>query len=201
MVFDVCLSFGHDNSMICDKTPCMFAVIILATGSNLEPNRQLGRHLAATASACVAAVAEGLVGHGVVVAQADDRASQRLAEAIGADLAIQTSDRMADIITAARAARGEWLFILEAGDLPQEGWIGAVERHALATDRPALIPAFGFHGMKERFAAMIGQARPGPGWAMRRSDLLTWGMSSAGTSASSVRRPLLLPLHRTRISG
>jgi hypothetical protein len=182
----------------------MFAVILLATGS--------ARHMAATASACVAAVAEGLVGHGVVVALADDRASQRLAEAIGADCVVQTNDRIADVTNAARAARGEWLLILEAGDLPQEGWIGAVERHALATDRPGLIPAFGFHGLRERLVAMaglakVGLAQPGPGWVLRRNDLLNWngqgknGQGEAGPVSGPKHRPLVLPLRRSRVSG
>jgi hypothetical protein len=172
----------------------MFAVIILTTGSN--------RHFAATATTCIAAVAQGLIGHAVVVADGNDSDAARIADSIGADVITRTNDHEKDIVAAARRARGEWLLILNAGDLPQDGWIGAIERHALATDRPAIIPVRGSGGWAGRMRAMTGFAKPGAGWALRRKDLIRWFDRVDQPAAKPPRtRPIILSVTRMQANG
>lgn len=94
--------------------------------------------LAATFSVLIPAVAEGFLGHAVVVATEPDAEVERLADATGAVYLIAgTPDiwrRGAD------QARGDWLLLLQAGDVPQPHWAQVVDRHLmLAPDRPALI--------------------------------------------------------------
>jgi hypothetical protein len=155
----------------------MFCVVIIADGQT--------EALAATASACVSAVADGLVGHGVVVAAADDAGAARVADAMGADLA-------PTLAVAARAARGEWALILAAGDLPGEGWMGEVERLALAGGRAGYLPRPGLDGAWRRFMSLIGQGgRPGPGWVLPLTAL------TAGAGGA----PVVLAALRRRVAG
>lgn len=82
--------------------------------------------LADTLSALVAGVAAGLVGDAVIVAA--DPADPELAvmaDSTGAALAARGADPWA---SAAALARRPWLFCLEAGDVPAEGWIRTLDR-------------------------------------------------------------------------
>jgi len=87
------------------------------------------RPLAATISALVAGVADGVVTDAVVIAAAPAPALEALADASGAALVVHAPGE--DPWRAgARAARHEWLLCLEAGDVPLDGWIRALERFA-----------------------------------------------------------------------
>lgn len=155
----------------------MFCVVILADGTT--------EALAATASACVAAVADGLVGHGVIVAPADNTGAARVADAMGADLAPTLAE-------AARLARGEWALLLAAGDLPAEGWMGEVERLALIGGRVGYLPLAGLDGPLRRLKTLIGLGgRPGPGWVL----------SLPALKASGTIMPVVLPVIRRRVAG
>ncbi len=90
--------------------------------------------LAVTLSSLVAGVAEGVIADAVVVADRHDDEIAHIAEATGAGFLLRDAGedpwRMG-----ARLARREWLLCLEAGDVPLEGWIGAVDRFAFAASR------------------------------------------------------------------
>jgi hypothetical protein len=155
----------------------MFCVVFLADGHT--------EALAATASSCVAAVADGLVGHGVIVAAGDDTGAARVADAMGADLTLT-------LAAAARVARGEWAVILAAGDLPGEGWMGEVERLALSGGRAGYLPRPGLDGAWRRWKSLFGwSGAAGPGWVLPVSALAT----------GVVSKPVVLAAHRRRVAG
>ena len=81
--------------------------------------------LAATLSALVPAVAEGLVGDAVILADRQDEALAKVADAAGATLVVAERGSWAE---GARAARRDWLLCLDDGDIPQEGWIRVLDR-------------------------------------------------------------------------
>lgn len=91
--------------------------------------------LADTLAALVAGVASGLVADAVIVSpDAACEALQTIADATGATLVAKA--RGANPWHAgAAAARRDWVLCLEAGDLPREGWIRAVDRF-VGTARP-----------------------------------------------------------------
>lgn len=83
--------------------------------------------LAVTLSALVPGVVEGLIGDAVVVSSLADRDLDIVAEATGAALvAVAPGDDPWRAGVA--AARREWLFCLEDGDVPLEGWVTALDR-------------------------------------------------------------------------
>jgi hypothetical protein len=121
--------------------------------------------LASTLSSLVPGVAEGLVSHAVVIMPDADPASERIADAMGASVIIAASDHWQ---AAARTARGDWVLLLEAGETPGQGWIGAVERHLMqqstGRQRPALLAVAGpMAGLRERLAMLTGAGRPRAG--------------------------------------
>ncbi|GJD50354.1 hypothetical protein OPKNFCMD_3093 [Methylobacterium crusticola] len=82
--------------------------------------------LADSLSALVAGVAAGIVGDAVIVsADPTDREIALVAESTGAAAAARGRDPWA---AAAALARRPWLLCLEAGDVPAEGWIRALDR-------------------------------------------------------------------------
>jgi hypothetical protein len=94
----------------------MITALIL-TDDGIEP-------LAATLAALVPAVAAGLVADAVVLDL--NAASEIAAVADGVGAAhVRIAERRSAFASGAAVARRDWLFCLEAGDVPQEGWIGA----------------------------------------------------------------------------
>ncbi|MET0531451.1 MAG: hypothetical protein ABW003_24490 [Microvirga sp.] len=79
--------------------------------------------LAATLSALVPAVAAGLIGDAVILADKQDDVLVQVADAAGASLV--EGDAWADGVA---VARREWLLCLDDGDIPQEGWIRVLDR-------------------------------------------------------------------------
>ncbi len=83
--------------------------------------------LAVTLSALVSAVAEGLVGDAVVLAAPGDQEAMRIADALGATF-LPLAAGEDPWRRGARVAKRDWVLCLDAGDVPSEGWIRAVER-------------------------------------------------------------------------
>jgi hypothetical protein len=90
--------------------------------------------LAATLSALVPAVAAGLIGDAVILADRQDDVLERVADAAGATLVVAKD---ASWTEGARAARRDWLLCLDDGDIPQEGWIRVLDRF-VALSKPEL---------------------------------------------------------------
>lgn len=90
--------------------------------------------LAVTLSSLVAGVAEGVIADAVVIAETHDPALVRISEAIGATFVVRQKNEL-PWVCGARHARREWTLCLEAGDIPLEGWIGAVDRFAFLAAR------------------------------------------------------------------
>jgi len=88
--------------------------------------------LAATLGALVPAVAAGLIGDAVILAEKQDEILAKVADAAGANLVIA---RRGSWIEGAKAARRDWLLCLDDGDIPQEGWIRVLDRF-VALSRP-----------------------------------------------------------------
>lgn len=98
--------------------------------------------LAATLSVLIPAVAGGVVGHAVVIDEADDAAVARLADETGASYVRATNGEAWSRGVA--EARGDWVILLEAGDMPDQQWTPNIERHLLtAAATPALMPLRG----------------------------------------------------------
>lgn len=135
--------------------------------------------LAATLSALVPAVAEGLVSHAVVMLIGNSPDSERIADAMGATIVRTRDDKPQDQTwrAAAQVARGDWILLLEAGEVPGHGWIGCIERHLMlqtsASSRSAILPlAGGLERMIERIRLLIGTGRPSSGMVAPRRQFM-----------------------------
>lgn len=162
----------------------MLTAVIRADGS---PNA-----LAATFAVLIPAVAEGFLGHAVVVDAAGDAAVERLADATGASY-LRGGTAEGWHLGAAQA-RGDWLVLLDAGDVPQPQWTQAVDRHLLLMpERPALVPLRGFAGsLRERAAISFGGRRLRAGLVLPKAAVLAGHLGGA---------PLRLPVRRERAGG
>jgi hypothetical protein len=126
--------------------------------------------LTATLAALVPGVAEGLVGDAVVLA-AEAGWAAPIAEAAGADVVLLASGQDPWRAGAGRARR-PWLLCLEDGDVPAEGWIGALSRHLARPDPPpARLRRSGAPGLLRDLAAALAGAAPAPGALVRRDAL------------------------------
>ncbi len=119
--------------------------------------------LAATLSALVPAVAEGLISHAVVMLPSASPDSERIADAMGATIIRTTDDSTRDQHwrDAAQMARGDWVLLLEAGETPGHGWISCIEQHLMmqtsASSRAAILPlAGGASRLIERIRLLFG---------------------------------------------
>ncbi|WP_029030893.1 hypothetical protein [Salinarimonas rosea] len=100
----------------------MISALILSDG---DPQA-----LAATIAALVPGVAEGAIADAVVLVHGTPPpAIEALADAAGATL-VALAPGEAPWRAGARAARRDWLLLLEAGDVPLEGFSRALERFA-----------------------------------------------------------------------
>jgi hypothetical protein len=165
--------------------PSVFAAIVRSRGTVMP--------LAATLTALVEGVTAGLVGHAVVIAPDEAAESEclRLAEAMGADLVVATGSAEGDWRAAAEAARGEWLMLLEAGEMLEPGWPAALERHAITgAGRPGVVPRGGLNGLAERMLLGLTAARTASGLVAPRGPFV---------ARLPLGRPVVLPLRRRRI--
>ena len=104
--------------------------------------------LAATLSVLIPAVAGGTIGHAVVIGVGADGETERLADATGASYVAARNG--AGWTLGIERARGDWVLLLEAGDLPEPHWVEGVERHLLvAAAAPALMPLRGIAALRE----------------------------------------------------
>lgn len=145
--------------------------------------------LAATLSSLVPAVAEGLLSHAVVVMTAADADCERIADAMGATVIVAASGPWQ---AAALTARGPWVILLEAGEIPGFGWIAAVERHLLqqSAERQgvAVLPAAGLlERWRERLSMMTAAGRPRPGLIGPRERVADGTVSGRVARLSVVR--------------
>ncbi|MEE1654653.1 hypothetical protein VB618_00470 [Microvirga sp. CF3062] len=106
--------------------------------------------LAATLSALVPAVAEGLVGDAVILADRQDDILAKVADAAGATLILAEPGSWID---GARVARRDWLLCLDDGDIPQEGWIRVLDRFVALSK-----PEQGLARMRRRRAGVMSGA-------------------------------------------
>jgi hypothetical protein len=81
--------------------------------------------LAATLGSLIPAVVDGLVADAVVLGSRADDAVVGVTEAMGATLSVTPTQAWRE---GAALAKRDWLFCLEDGDIPSEGWIRTVER-------------------------------------------------------------------------
>jgi hypothetical protein len=114
--------------------------------------------LAMTLSSLVPGVAEGLVGHGIVLLAKADPDSERIADAMGADVVVGR-----DWIAARPALRSPWVVLLEAGEALEPDWVGVAEAHLMlhgaSGARGGLFPADGFGAqLSERFRLALKPA-------------------------------------------
>ncbi|HMB09542.1 hypothetical protein [Saliniramus sp.] len=133
--------------------------------------------LAATLSALVTGVAEGVVADAVVIVEQESEAIDLIIEATGAHHVVIAAG--SDPWSAGAAlARRDWFMCLEAGDIPLEGWIGAVDRFAF---------------IAEREGYPIGRlARRAPDWR-------EWLRERVGRLSREVRAGDIV--HRSRLGG
>lgn len=145
--------------------------------------------LAATLAVLIPAVAEGFLGHAVLVDAIGSPEAERAADATGACYLRASHERAWP--DAATKARGDRLVLFDAGDIPQSHWIQAVERHLLiAAAKPALIPSRAITtSLCERVRFSIGARGLGPGLVIPKAMALTGRLD---------RAPVRLPVLRER---
>ncbi|HEX2554041.1 MAG TPA: hypothetical protein VHL98_10080 [Microvirga sp.] len=150
--------------------------------------------LAATLSALVSAVAEGLVGDAVVLAAPDDADAMRIADAVGAQFVALESGQD-PWRRGAGYARREWVLCLDAGDVPSEGWIRAVERFIAASPPERRLGRFPRRGhtlaeaLRLRWRAAAAGGRVQAGDVVRRAVLLDGGrVTRPARIAASIER-------------
>jgi hypothetical protein len=102
--------------------------------------------LAATLSALVPAVAAGLIGDAVILADRQDETLEKVADAVGATLVVAQRGSWTE---GAKAARRDWLLCLDDGDIPQEGWIRILDRFVALSE-----PEQGLARMRRRRAGV-----------------------------------------------
>ncbi len=143
--------------------------------------------LAATFSALIPAVSEGILGHAVVVDSGADPENERIADATGASYV--RASAAGGWQAGAAAARGDWLLLLSAGDAPALNWAQIVERHLMLwPGRAALMPVSGFAAaLRERAALAFGSRRLRAGLVAPRGLVLA-GRLDASPLRLSVRR-------------
>jgi len=159
----------------------MLTAVIRADGSP--------RALAATLAVLIPAVAEGFLGHAVIVDTVGAPDFERVADTTGARyLRTAPAEAWQD---GAAAARGDRLVLFDAGDVPQAHWVQAVERHLLVTpDAPALIPLHAAGAaLRERAALSFGARR------LRSGLVLPKAMALEGRLGEAPQR---LPVRRER---
>ncbi|HEX8165705.1 MAG TPA: hypothetical protein VF601_07945 [Beijerinckiaceae bacterium] len=107
----------------------MITALILTDGQ-LEP-------LGVTLAALVPGAAAGLVVNAAVLLLGDDPAVATVADEVGA-AHVRVGPGPSAWAAGAAVARRDWLFCLEAGDVPQDGWIRAVEAFLAEAPGPGL---------------------------------------------------------------
>jgi hypothetical protein len=109
--------------------------------------------LAQTLSALVAGAVEGLVRDVIVLDHGSRDGSSKVADAAGCRLLTNW-----DIKDVVRAARGDWLLLLEPGARPLTGWVDAIADHVSVSTSPARF--IGSRSHRRPFLKRIGRRLP-----------------------------------------
>jgi hypothetical protein len=146
--------------------------------------------LAATLTVLIPAVAQGVVGHAVIIDEIGDPALARLADETGAAHVAAGPGEIWE--QGVSQARGEWVILLEAGDLPEAQWLASLERHLLTqASRPALMPLRGLAGALREGGSLLLRGRGlRAGLLAPKAELLAGRLS---------QRPRRLPVGRRRV--
>jgi hypothetical protein len=152
--------------------------------------------LAATFAALVPGVAEGLVADAVVISTRNSPELAAVADAVGAGhfLAQRGKDPW---FGASATARRNWLLCLQAGDVPMEGWIGAIERFVDFEGEPRIGCLSGptaRAGAANFFERCVGATAARPGHLVHRALL-----GEAGLARRT--RPLRVAARLERLPG
>jgi hypothetical protein len=102
---------------IISVTKCVMLTVLIEAGTDEAA-------LARTLNSLIAAAVEGLVREVIVLSDPGDKAARAMAEQSGGDW--RAAD---DLLAAVAAARGTWLLLLEAGTVPEAGWMEPVSLH------------------------------------------------------------------------
>jgi hypothetical protein len=114
--------------------------------------------LAATFAVLIPAVAGGIIGHAVVIDESGDATVARLADETGASYV--TAGNGEAWSRGVAEARGDWVMLLEAGDLPEPQWAPSIERHLMtAATVPALMPLRGMAAALREWGAISLRSR------------------------------------------
>jgi hypothetical protein len=150
--------------------------------------------LAVTLSALVSAVAEGLVGDAVVLSRDDDADARRIADALGARF-VRLEGSEDPWRRGAALAKRDWILCLDAGDVPAEGWIRAVERFIAVSPpdrrhgRLPRRPGTWTEAVSLRWRALVAGGAVRSGDVVRRGALLDGGRPARPVRiAASVER-------------
>ena len=128
--------------------------------------------LAQTLAGLVAGAVEGLVKDVVILDRGSRDGSAEVADAAGCSFL--TDWELSEIV---RAARGEWLLLLEPGARPLNGWVEAVAEYVSLNDAPA------------RFAGSRNHRRPLYRRLLQRQAPLEQGLLVSKRQASALVRP------------
>jgi hypothetical protein len=109
--------------------------------------------LAQTLSALVAGAVEGVVRDVTVLDHGSRDGSSKVADAAGCRFLTEW-----DIEDVVRAARGDWLLLLEPGARPLSGWVDAIVDHVAVNPGPARFA--GAHGYRRPLLQRIGRRSP-----------------------------------------
>lgn len=148
--------------------------------------------LAATFAVLIPAVAGGVIGHAVVIDEGGDATVARLADETGASyVAAKNGEAWTRGVA---EARGDWVLLLEAGDLPEPQWAPSIERHLMtAAATPALMPLRGMAAALREWGAISLRSR-----GVRAGLIAPKTQILSGRLARSPRR---LTVRRRRAEG
>ena len=126
--------------------------------------------LVATLAAVIPAIPEGLVADAVILTDQPCREVEMVADGVGAAHAVVPPDgdpwRAGAIL-----ARRDWVLCLEEGDVPQQGWIAALDRFISSGSPDRRFGRFRNRGSM-RFIRIFALGRLWPGYRVRGGDLL-----------------------------
>ena len=148
--------------------------------------------LTRTLNALIGATVEGLVREVVLLAESNNATAEKLADEAGCLFGLP-----ADFAKIVPAAKGDWLLVLEAGALPEHGWIETLENHVQANGTAARFTRSPL-AKKSLRQKLFGQNTPlSLGLLVQKGAVLALGKSAYSTPQSLVKaaKPKPLPAH------
>ena len=138
--------------------------------------------LARSLAALVPGAVEGLVREVLVLDRGSKDGSCRVAEAAGCSVLRDT-----DLAAALARARSEWIFVLEPGAWPLNGWIGHFGDHMTASRQPASLSPAADH-RPSLIARLLGARRGLRYGLLMRRDQAVAALRQGDTLPVLVRR-------------